>query len=107
MNISLNAEHIRGILLDVEGTTTPITFVYDTLFPFVRARINDFLRANESAADVREIINLLKLDHESDKRANLMTPEWQDQPIEYINWLMDQDRKTTALKDLQGKIWLE
>jgi enolase-phosphatase E1 len=25
----------------------------------------------------------------------------------YVSWLMDQDRKTTALKSLQGKIWEE
>ena len=27
---------MRGILLDIEGTTTPIAFVYDVLFPYAR-----------------------------------------------------------------------
>ena len=34
-------------------------------------------------------------------------PAWSDQPIEYVHWLMDQDRKSTALNNLQGKIWLD
>src|SRR5262249_16837985 len=33
------------------------------------------------------------------------TPVWDNPPLAYINWLMDQDRKSTALKVLQGKIW--
>ena len=32
---------IKGVLLDIEGTTTPISFVYDVLFPFARAHAVD------------------------------------------------------------------
>jgi len=35
---------IRGILLDIEGTTTAISFVYDVLFPFVRRHVSDYVK---------------------------------------------------------------
>jgi enolase-phosphatase E1 len=34
---------VRGILLDIEGTTTPIAFVYDVLFPFARRHVPEYL----------------------------------------------------------------
>jgi enolase-phosphatase E1 len=36
-------EKINTILLDIEGTTTPIRFVYEVLFAYARARVKDFL----------------------------------------------------------------
>ena len=107
MSISLSTDNIRGILLDVEGTTTPIDFVYGVLFPYVRAQVGEFLEVNAADPEVQQILQGLKLEHENETRGNLMTPAWHDHPIEYINWLMDQDRKMTALKALQGRIWLQ
>jgi len=64
------------LLLDIEGTTTPIAFVTDTLFPYARARLVSFLsregRADEASAFLAE---------------------------------MDRDSKSTELKALQGRIW--
>ena len=37
------AAPIRGMLLDIEGTTTPISFVHDVLFPYSRAHLGDYL----------------------------------------------------------------
>jgi len=91
----------RGILLDIEGTTTPIAFVYDVLFPFARSRVAELVK--HADLDLRE----LNLDHDEDVRAGLNPPPWSKAPLDYIHWLMDQDRKSTALKTIQGKIWLE
>jgi len=89
----------RGILLDIEGTTTPIAFVYDVLFPFARTRIAGYVtRAN--LAD-------LQREHDEDVRHGHNPPAWSAAPVEYIHWLMDQDRKSTALKNIQGEIWRE
>ncbi len=90
---------IRGILLDIEGTTTPISFVYDVLFPYARAHAASFINAE----DVRS----LKLEYEEDLRKGLNPPPWSVPPVSYVHFLMDDDRKSTALKQLQGKIWLE
>src|SRR5205823_5309896 len=89
----------RGILLDIEGTTTPITFVYDVLFPFARRHVAGYLKHADLADLHRE--------YDEDVRHGLNPPTWAAEPASYIYWLMDQDRKSTALKNIQGQIWLE
>ncbi len=89
----------KGILLDIEGTTTPISFVYDVLFPFAREHASAHLGPEE--------IRALKKEYDADVAKGLTPPPWSADAIEYVYWLMDQDRKSTALKDLQGKIWKE
>jgi enolase-phosphatase E1 len=88
-----------GILLDIEGTTTPTSFVYDVLFPFAREHAAEYL----AHADLSD----LRLEHEEDLRASHHPPDWAAGPIKYVHWLMDQDRKSTALKRIQGEIWLD
>jgi enolase-phosphatase E1 len=87
---------MSGILLDIEGTTTPISFVYDVLFPFARRHLNAFLPQTD--------LTNLKQEYDEDVRKGLKPPPW-SVPIQYVEWLMDQDRKSTALKKLQGEIW--
>ena len=89
----------RGILLDIEGTTTPIAFVYDVLFPFARSRVGEYLQH----ADLKA----LKHEHDNDLRQGQNPPPWSDKPVEYLQWLIDHDRKSTPLKSLQGEIWFE
>ena len=49
---------------------------------------------------------LRKMLHETDATApKFTTPEYWDEAMPYLNWLMDRDRKSTALKSLQGRIW--
>lgn len=89
----------KGILLDIEGTTTPIAFVYDVLFPFARTHAHEHL--DEAAA------RALRVEYDADASRGLAVPSWSSGPLAYVHWLMDQDRKSTALKALQGKIWQE
>lgn len=89
----------RGILLDIEGTTTPVAFVYDVLFPFARHHAPEYLKH----ADMED----LKREHDKDVCQGQNPPPWSTPPVAYIHWLMDQDRKSTALKNIQGRIWLE
>ncbi len=91
---------ITGILLDIEGTTTPISFVYDVLFPFARQRIEEY-------AQHMEDISGLRREYENDVRCGLNPPPWTGGPAAYLQWLMDHDRKSTALKAIQGRIWEE
>src|SRR5215469_4359743 len=88
----------RGILHDIEGTTTPIAFVYDVLFPFARRHAAEYVRS----ADLAD----LKREYDKDVRQGQAPPPWSNEPVAYIHWLMDQDRKSTALKAIQGQIWL-
>ena len=113
MGPSLSAENISAVLLDIEGTTTPIAFVYEVLFPFARLRVKDYLEQHFDQAAVNEVLARLRLEHETDVAQNLHPPALisgsDDEIIEsfvsYIHWLMDRDRKSTGLKALQGKIW--
>ena len=89
---------MNGILLDIEGTTTPISFVYDVLFPFARRHLHKYLTHSDLAD--------LKREYDEDVRKSLEPPDWSPSPIRYVEWLMDQDRKSTALKKIQGEIWL-
>ncbi len=80
-----------AVLTDIEGTTTPIAFVRDTLFPFARARMAAWLEAHpaEAAADLAEI-----------RRIAPEVPE-----LATLTRWMDEDAKVTPLKSLQGMIW--
>ena len=101
------------ILLDIEGTTTPIDFIYEVLFPYARARVKDYLARRFAAEDVLLDIAHLREEHAEDARKGADPPSLSDENDEamidsitaYIHWLMDRDRKSTPLKSLQGKIW--
>ena len=106
---------IQAILLDIEGTTTPIDFVFKTLFPYARRCLGQFLREHGSESEVRADIEALRAQHRADSAENLNPPPWQDRSpgaeVEsasvYGLWMIDRDSKCTALKSLQGKIWQE
>jgi len=106
---------VRVVLLDIEGTTTPMTFVHDVLFPFARTSLPGWCRANVGSERYRQVLQRLAEEHAADRRAGDPVPEWRDDtPADtdrslqaYVLWLMGLDRKTTGLKLLQGLIWEE
>jgi len=95
-------DDVRGILLDIEGTTTPIAFVHDVLFTYARDHVREFLRTNADNEEVRADIALLGDEHAGDVNKGRNPP-----PLvaDYVEWLIAADRKSTGLKSLQGKIW--
>jgi enolase-phosphatase E1 len=102
----------RVILLDIEGTTTPIDFVYNVLFPYARRRMKEFVRAHSADNDVRAEIAQLIEENARDLEQGLAPPLIEprepartESVAAYALWLMDQDRKSTPLKALQGRIW--
>jgi len=98
--MSLNS--IRAMLLDVEGTTTPISFVHEVLFPYSREHLHTFLEQHKQSSLIANDIELLKHEHISDINAGNSPPPLFE---EYVYWLIDQDRKSPGLKSIQGKIW--
>jgi enolase-phosphatase E1 len=103
---------VTAVLLDVEGTTTPIDFVYKVLFPYARSRAVEFLQRHGSLPDVEQDLAQLRLEHLEDTRQNLNPPALKNpqEPLSltpYIEWLIERDRKSTPLKSLQGKILQE
>ena len=100
---------IRGVLLDVEGTTTALSFVLDVLFPYAAARLGDACaRAALPGADPELLAALgrLRQEHEEETARDPAVPEFGD-GSPYARYLMAQDRKSTGLKALQGLIWEE
>lgn len=107
---TVSTKGIRGIVLDIEGTTTPISFVHDVLFSYARTHVKAYLAQHAQGDDVRNDIELLREEHAADVRSGNQPPPLTTAPesiVNYVNWLIDLDRKSTALKSLQGKIWRE
>lgn len=75
---------ILSVVTDIEGTTTPISFVHRVLFPYARENLADFIDTNPSYPALAEIAE--------PKRETL------------LGW-MNRDEKITALKAIQGEIW--
>ncbi len=119
----------RCILLDIEGTTSAISFVYDVLFPFARTELRDYLRANWHSKDVQKAVTYLAADlghasaeewfksagvhqadpdcvGDSDRETDKATQKaHQDMVASEVERLMNADVKSTGLKELQGLIW--
>jgi enolase-phosphatase E1 len=113
MTSSLATADIRGILLDIEGTTTPIAFVHKVLFSYARSHVRNFLTEHSGSAELLADLQQLREEHAIDLKQNLQQPTLVEGPrgaeidsiAEYVSWLIDRDRKSTGLKSLQGKIW--
>ncbi len=86
------------ILTDIEGTTTPIAFVRDTLFPFARARLAGFVRERHDTPEIEAILAATWKEM-GDDAASL------DSAIAALEGWIDDDRKAPPLKSLQGLIW--
>jgi enolase-phosphatase E1 len=104
---------IRVILLDIEGTTTPVDFVYKTLFPYASSKVELFLREHARDPEIQLLTAELRAQNRRDDSAGLVPPAWIEgteearlnSSVRYVHWLVGQDSKSTTLKTLQGKIW--
>jgi len=106
-------------LLDVEGTIAPLTLTSEVLFPYARRRFALFLERHRNDQGVREDLVLLEAENRAEagegvprlpllaSPADTAAPRFRLDAMMYLMWLMDRDRKSTALKSLQGKIWKE
>lgn len=89
---------IRAIVTDIEGTTSDIRFVHEVLFPYARERMADFIQAHHDNASVRAALDAV--------RTEAALPEAGfDAVTQILLDYMDEDRKSTGLKALQGMIW--
>src|SRR6185369_8270101 len=96
----------QAVLLDIEGTVTPISFVHEILFPFARAHANNYLSEHHGEPEVLVDIRKLCEEQASDTKESGQPPiDSIDTVVAYVNRLIDLDRKSPALKSLQGKIW--
>jgi len=87
------------ILTDIEGTTSGISFVKDVLFPYARRALPAFVRARGHEPEVRRW-----LDAVATESGGICSD---DVIVETLQGWIDQDRKHTALKALQGMVWAD
>lgn len=111
----------KHIILDIEGTTTPISFVKDVLFPYSSRHLRSYLTTTWSSSVIQSLIAALKQQAESDNYQRFSQDNTSsssaistaaatggnlfEDMIAYIQECITSDRKITPLKQLQGLIW--
>ncbi|KAF9988414.1 hypothetical protein BGZ75_009452 [Mortierella antarctica] len=119
-NIQKSLRPYDLVISDIEGTTTPIVFVKENLFPYVTSKLAEFLKRNWSSEEMKANIEALRVQAEKDvaeglseavaiaKESSEVTAEKvQEDVIASIAWQMRADRKIGALKAFQGYMWKE
>ncbi len=90
---------IKAIVTDIEGTTSSLSFVKDVLFPYARTKLPTYVRQHQHEDQIKKL--LADTCQEAGKKLAV-----EDAIAQLIRWL-DEDKKITSLKALQGLIWTE
>lgn len=100
----------KHVLLDIEGTISPISFVKEVLFPYSIANVRNYLQNNwdnaKTQSIVRDMAEVAQL--ESAKKQDppsISSEATLDEVVNFVEWLVARDRKVGPLKTLQGLIW--
>ena len=88
---------IKAIVTDIEGTTSSLSFVKDVLFPYARQHLAAFVAQHRDEPQVRQLLEEAKQEAGGGLSDEQIVPQ-------LLRWI-DEDRKVTALKSLQGLIW--
>lgn len=121
MDKSINKESnfvsCKAVLLDIEGTTTSVSFVKDVLFPYVVDNVEEHLlehwNQNECMKDVSGLREQAAIDVADNISGVSIIPATDNEDcksvresvVRYVKLLVSEDRKVTSLKDLQGHMW--
>ncbi len=90
---------IKAIVTDIEGTTTALTFVKDVLFPYARENLGAFVHDHQDEPEVQKLLLTVAGQLGVELNVDVIVAQ-------LIQW-MDEDKKITPLKSLQGLIWEE
>ena len=114
LSLPFESAFSHAILLDIEGTTTPVSFVYHTLFPFAAAHVEEFLQQHSTDNEISHVVEQLRVHREAQAgQRGRDFPPWSDATVSerlhsaatYVRYLIERDSKITPLKSLQGRIW--
>ncbi|MGB8170648.1 MAG: acireductone synthase [Chthoniobacteraceae bacterium] len=97
----------RLVLLDIEGTVSPLAYVHEAMFPFARTGVQPFLEANLARPEVVAALEQMAVDAGAESFAAWCPSAAAPVPwiVAQVHALMDADVKATGLKQLQGLIW--
>ncbi len=90
---------VKVILVDIEGTISPISFVKEVMFPYSKEKLEKFLKENFNRPEIKSIIS--EIEKLEGKKLEL------DEVVNILKKWIDEDKKITPLKELQGYIWEE
>lgn len=113
MTIDLRRRRIYGILLDIEGTTTPVSYVRGELFPFARAHLRGCIEARRDSREMVQAVRELAAERAAEAAGAEEPPAWRSSNLNetlasaagYAEWLMDRSRSSPGLTRLQGLVW--
>ncbi|UVL36523.1 MULTISPECIES: acireductone synthase [unclassified Pseudomonas] len=91
---------IKAIVTDIEGTTSAVSFVFDVLFPYAAKHLPEFVRQNAERPDVAEQLEAVRRDSNA-PQADV------ERVVEILLSWIEEDRKATPLKALQGMVWAQ
>ena len=89
----------KAILTDIEGTTSSISFVKDVLFPYARRALPGFVATHRRDPAVRKWLDAVAAENGGMCDDAMI--------VEVLQGWIDEDRKHTALKALQGMVWAD
>lgn len=104
----------KTIICDIEGTTSSISFVKDVLFPYALKNVEEYLKTHWNEDATKTVVAALREQADEDKKAeveDVVTIPAEDSEdvipdvVKNVKWQMSLDRKTGALKTLQGLVW--
>ena len=100
-------EGIEHVLLDIEGTTCPVSFVNTVLFPYATSHLEAYLQEHGGEPRVQQLLLDVRQAwaDDGDAASAGLVCTTTGSVVPYLQWLISVDRKLTALKDLQGMIW--
>jgi enolase-phosphatase E1 len=99
---------LTTVLLDIEGTSSPIEFVHDVMYGYARRELVGFLSRGIGDKVLAPLWDSLARDAGAEN-LQALSERLNAPPVEVLRktaiGLMDADAKATALKELQGQIW--
>lgn len=102
----------KTILLDIEGTTSSVSYVFDVLFPYALEHLDTYLEHHWTHPDTLSAAEQIAQDIGAGSLGVWLEKEGAKDPTDAkkvvateVRRLMSEDSKTTGLKMLQGLIW--
>ncbi|MFN3947413.1 MAG: acireductone synthase [Aquificaceae bacterium] len=90
---------VKAILLDIEGTTSSLSYVKEVMFPYSKSKLKSFLKENAQKEEIKSLLKRLE-----EKVGKSLDMEEATKILE--DWI-EKDLKEPILKELQGHIWEE
>ncbi len=105
--MNLNIFNFYHILFDIEGTVAPISFVQEVLFPYAYEKMESFINTQGISENIfTQLQKENEFDYQTGTYPFLIESSYEKQKIiHYLKYLIQIDRKSTPLKEIQGEIW--